>query len=490
MPCHYSFCGRLLLGAGLLAGPALRAGAQTVPADTTRLQYSEELAIPPATDAPLRVQREERDLWKLGLNNFLPGARSLGDNNYYTRYGLHIAYERKLRRPAWSVLGEVSPAITHFRLGNAGDLRPALSVRAQVGARYYYNLERRLRQGHGTGNFSANYLSLAVGTGLGRNAHETPFYLFATPRGGVAAFDAALLYGLQRRLGRYGFVDANVGITGLASTSSGFGRVDLGGSLRLGIVLGAPPVVYSERLAPADEAVTLRPRFYAGVEVGGYFYRAQYSEQTPYPSSGPIVKTSPSEIQIIHYPTSYRDGYGTYSQYVAAGPVPYVYVGYYVAPRLAVQVGVQGGGTLNEEPPGTLFDNARGIYRIANQTLRERGVAVPVLVRYALTPAFLNRWQFDAIGGLVPVWSAVDFREYLVDNQIVTNKETFGFQRRTFGLHATVGYAASYGFGRRRRVQATAEAVLNKDVRTIFRDGREDLQGGASIGLRYRFGYR
>ncbi|AMJ67650.1 hypothetical protein [Hymenobacter sp. PAMC 26628] len=458
-----------------------------MPADTTHLQYSEEVATPPATDAPLRVQREERSLWKLGLNNFLPGARSLGDDTYYTRYGLHLAYERKLSRPAFSVLGEVSPAITHFRLGNSGDLRQALSVRAQVGARYYHNLERRLRQGRSAGNFSANYLALAVGAGLGRNAHETPFYLFTAPRGGVAAFDAALLYGVQRRLGRSGFVDANVGVTGLVSTSSVLSRVDLGGSLRVGLVLGAPPVAYLARLAPVGEVVTLRPRFYAGAQVGLYEYRMQYSAQNPYPPT--TVKVSPNETQTANYQEYFGHGYGPYSQTVTSFPLPYIYVGYYVAPRLAVQLSVQREVDISREY-GVVLSTPQGVFTVPNRVDSRRELALPVLLRYSLTADFRHQLQFEAVGGLVPLWSSIDFREYLIVNRQATDQETLRVQVSTFGLHATAGFTASYGFGRRRRVQVTAEGVLNKDVRTILRDGREDLQGGTSIGLRYRFGYR
>nr|GFC31776.1 hypothetical protein [Tanacetum cinerariifolium] len=115
----------LLLGAGLLVGPAFGAAAQAV-SDTTRLHYSEEAA-----------------------------------------------------------------------------------------GRYYYNRERRVLQGKNVGNFSANYLSVALGAGLGREAHETPNFLYRNDSRQFATADVALLYGLQRRLGRRGFVDANAGVATL-----------------------------------------------------------------------------------------------------------------------------------------------------------------------------------------------------------------------------------------------------------------------------------
>ena len=55
MASLYYFQGRqLLLGAGLLVGPAFGAAAQVVP-DTTRLHFGEEVAAPPVAAAPLRV---------------------------------------------------------------------------------------------------------------------------------------------------------------------------------------------------------------------------------------------------------------------------------------------------------------------------------------------------------------------------------------------------------------------------------------------------
>jgi hypothetical protein len=104
---------------------------------------------------------------------------------------------------------------------------------------------------------------------------------------------------------------------------------------------------------------------------------------------------------------------------------------------------------------------------------------------------------------VVPVWSSVTFREYAIANRQITSEETFGFQRRAFGLHAALGLDASYAFGRRRRVQVFTEFLMNKDMRTIFQKGENDIQadspyaksgaflaGGGTFGLRYRFGYR
>lgn len=492
MATLFPFRGRYFFGwAGLLVGIAGRASAQTV-ADTTHLRYQEEVSVPAASTTPLRMQEERRSLWKLGLNNFLPYSTAFGPDSYYVRYGLHLAYEHQLANPAWSVLGELSPALTRYRPeGNSA--RPLrLSMRTQVAGRYYYNREKRLQQGRNVGNFSANYLAAALGTGLGQNAHETPFFLYQNHARQFVTADVALLYGLQRRLGRYGFVDANVGVAALLL--AGRPLVTPVSSLRIGLTLGPQPAKYVRQLGRAGEVVTLQPRFYAGAAIGGYYYRVRYSEQNPYPAQ--VVKTTPTETQTTSYPVTPRDGYGSYAQYLSAGPVPYVYAGYNLTPRFALQVGFQYGETFEEQPVGTVFETPQGSFALPNQTLKERGLALPVLLRYALTPAFLKRWQFAAVGGMVPVWSTVDFREYATVNRQVTSQETFGFQRRAFGLHAALGVDASYGFGQRRRLQATTEILLNKNVRTNFQTDQRAIEsgsflaGGCTIGLRYRFGYQ
>ena len=270
-----------IYSAALLLGLAGRSAAQTTPADTTRLSYGEELTTPPPAAGPLRVQPAPRGLWKLGLNNFLPYSGAFGEGTYYTRYGLHLAYEHRLRTPAWTVLGEVSPALTRYRPDATAETQPRLAGRAQVAGRYYYNRERRLLLGKNVGNFSANYLSVALGAGLGRTAHETPFFLYRNRDRQFATADAALLYGLQRRLGRRGFVDANVGVAMLLL--AGQPIAGLTSSLRLGLTLGPQSAPYARRPVPADVVVTLRPRFYVGAEIGGNFYRVRYSVQTPYP---------------------------------------------------------------------------------------------------------------------------------------------------------------------------------------------------------------
>jgi hypothetical protein len=246
--------GRLWLAIGLLLGVGAHPlAAQTTPADSTTIRYEEEALPTPAAApgaAPSRLQVQERHLWKLGLNNlfFLPadGVReftTVPRAVRYGRYGLHLAYERKLAAP-WAVLAELSPYLLDYAPPGAAAPSVVLCARAQVAGRYYYNLARRLRLGKPAGNFSGNYFALALGAGLGQSAHETAFF-FYKESGPFARFDGALLYGLQRRLGRYGFADFNAGIPfafshGATTTTfyPNFGGPTLAVNLRIGLCLG------------------------------------------------------------------------------------------------------------------------------------------------------------------------------------------------------------------------------------------------------------
>lgn len=243
----------LLVALLLSLGGLRQAQAQTqAHPDSVATHYEEETAPPPApAEVPASLQVQEQQLWKLGLNNllFLPrnvsrivSAVPLGSR--YGRYGLHLAYERKLASPAWSVMAEISPYLLDYAPAGEAGTGAVLCARAQVAGRYYYNLGRRLRLGKSTGTFAGNYFSLALGSGFGRQAHETAF-LFYRASGPFARFDAALLYGLQRRLGRRGFVDFNVGIplalSSGASTSiyyPGALAPTLAVNLRVGLCLG------------------------------------------------------------------------------------------------------------------------------------------------------------------------------------------------------------------------------------------------------------
>ena len=107
-------------------------------------------------------------------------------------------------------MAELSPSVLHYDDARNGGWHTSFIVNSQLAARYYYNLRRRIRKGKSANNFSTNYLSLALGSSVGRQSTETPFNYYNA--GAAVRLDGALLYGLQRRLGRYGFVDFSFGV--------------------------------------------------------------------------------------------------------------------------------------------------------------------------------------------------------------------------------------------------------------------------------------
>ncbi|MDO7876183.1 hypothetical protein Q5H93_15670 [Hymenobacter sp. ASUV-10] len=199
----------LLAAILLLARPTQ---AQTLP-DTTGVRYTQETVADSDPDAAwlaglsklTRLQIEEHRLWKIGLTQFAFGSASTD-----SRYGLNFIYEHKLRTN-WSVMAEISPALLRYRPLPTTARRTGAEVESQVAARYYYNLNRRIRKGKSASNFSANYLSLALGSSLGRYGFGTPFTSDGS-QGQSFRASAALLYGFQRRLGRYGFFDLMAGL--------------------------------------------------------------------------------------------------------------------------------------------------------------------------------------------------------------------------------------------------------------------------------------
>jgi len=414
------------------AVPTYLATAQTT-ADSTRVSYTEEVLARPVIDdtTALQVQREDRDLWKLGLNNIvLRGTNESG----YNRVGVHLIYERKVYRPAWSVLAEVSPSVAS---------RYGFDMRMQLAGRYYYNLERRIRQGRGAGNFSANYFSLAVGCGPGYYS-ETPFYRF-TQSGKLLHVDAALLYGLQRRLGRRWFVDANLGVTRLFTTRQQR-IVQLGGSLRIGLALGNAPV--TRTYLPSDEAeYSAAPRMYVGAEAGMYSFS--------------LLGT---------YYGEYRGA----SQLSLA--IPSLYVGRYISPRLAVQVGGHYQHSARE------YSNSYIAYDAVTKN-DFYYTSLSVLLRYSLTRSSFQRVQFEATGGgAIGIGHGRSQEKNLLNGEVLNT-----YRYNTIGVGPIVGLNAVYGFGQDRRIQATAgyrmSILVNNDYSPF------SPNGSISFGLRYRFLY-
>ena len=144
---------------------------------------------------------------------------------------------------------------------------------------------------------------------------------------GIGVADEALGSGGRGRLGSRGLIDANIGLTKLINPISS--SIGLNGSLRGGLLLGGPSALEQlpARLEAADDAA-LRPRYYAGAQLGSYNYVVRFSDFDPYAAR-------PGGIPAFFQ----RPGVGTYS---IEDKNPYFYVGYQLQPRLALPLGYQG----------------------------------------------------------------------------------------------------------------------------------------------------
>jgi len=198
--------------AGLLLATTLHAQSN----DSLRTEYSVEMVdlsrqrMQEAFQYITRAHVEEKTLIKVGASLPLPawgGAIGLM-GGIGTEFGL----ERKLT-PSFSV-----QALMTGQIYRNGDIATHYSASVPVSLRYYYAMARRIRNGRGANNFSGNYLGLQVNNTLFGNQHYDQLYfsggVYGTRRanaysGFELASSVALQWGLQRRIGRRGYLEAN-----------------------------------------------------------------------------------------------------------------------------------------------------------------------------------------------------------------------------------------------------------------------------------------
>lgn len=138
-------------------------------------------------------------LVKLGLNV----TRGIGLGGYSgLALPLVLSAEHHLT-PATSVYGSVYGA---YHAGRRyyfdGQPSPRLNKWGiEAGIRHYYNQEKRREKGRATGAFVGNYLALQTRTAFYARGSE-PAYQYT---------NLALLWGMQWRLGKYGWLDAYIG---------------------------------------------------------------------------------------------------------------------------------------------------------------------------------------------------------------------------------------------------------------------------------------
>lgn len=142
-----------------------------------------------------RTTVQETSMFKVGLSN-------LGFGGYYgLSMGLRIAYERKISVPL--------SLFFQYRHQMYGWTSNGLGL--DVALRYYYSLPGRIKKGKSANNFSANYFSLQSKNDISARYADRPFPYPIQRDGTLFDPSVSLLYGIQRRLGKRGFVDVNLG---------------------------------------------------------------------------------------------------------------------------------------------------------------------------------------------------------------------------------------------------------------------------------------
>lgn len=147
----------------------------------------------------IRAQVEEKTLIKIGALPQFGYAGYVGP-----AYGVstQLGVEHKLI-PAISVLVALHTDYQHL-----GSLSEEVRLRGVLAGRWYYAQNRRIRAGLSANNFSHQYLTIQTSRSLLSRAR-----LLATGESyALKASDyVSIGYGVQRRLGRFGYVDWNVG---------------------------------------------------------------------------------------------------------------------------------------------------------------------------------------------------------------------------------------------------------------------------------------
>ncbi len=161
------------------------------PADSSDFSFKEKYKY------LTRANIEEKSMFKVGLSQF-GYASSRGPI-----IGFKVAYEQKVSVP-FSLQGEFQQTMNGWSSNSLG---------LNFNVRYYYAQKSRIRKGKSANNLSANYFALQNAS-IWFSKYQTVFtsqgieYQQVDP---VYANIPSLLYGYQRRLGRFGYIDINIG---------------------------------------------------------------------------------------------------------------------------------------------------------------------------------------------------------------------------------------------------------------------------------------
>ncbi|NQZ76503.1 MAG: hypothetical protein HRT61_10400 [Ekhidna sp.] len=159
----------------------------------------------------IMTEREELTLIKVDLLGPLLYVMSGIDTAKHNI--ARVSVERKFR-PDWSWV---------VAFDGQADKNEFTELRYRGGVRYYFNMEKRILKGKSANNFSANYVSTRLNYKL-------------RPPDDDDQLSLDLLFGIQRRIWKYGYIDFDIGIENLlTSFEDRTPGIDFTSSIQLGI---------------------------------------------------------------------------------------------------------------------------------------------------------------------------------------------------------------------------------------------------------------
>lgn len=161
------------------------------------------------TQLDTRAFIEEKHLFKINLLDVFKSVE-LSSQHIKTSLNLDIAYEHKLFKSLSFLLGsKVSPTFYSARnpMQKTGTI---VRFEQNLDLRWYFNLNRKILNGLGANNFSADYIAPTVSSRFFfsnvSELNSSEELLFAN------LWDFRVKYGIQRRIFKHGFFDFSFGL--------------------------------------------------------------------------------------------------------------------------------------------------------------------------------------------------------------------------------------------------------------------------------------
>lgn len=162
---------------------------------------------------------------------------------------------------------------------------------------------------------------------------------------------------------------------------------------------------------------------------------------------------------------------------------PLLTVGVQLQPRLALQASAQYHQRKDSYlHPGLFYFNGGLHQGISYSNSQQRTIAVPVLVRYALTRRPEQRLQVDALGGFTLARDTYQSNATTVDSlQNTVNNSNYDYANNNFYLN--LGAGLRYRLGN--HLALTGDLLFNL---LLNRNTYNSISSTGALGLRYRFG--